>query len=70
MIQMFRCKTNKTRLHGAVGSVYHCISRDHKFASLLGHLIFLQTDHEIILSLPLIQEQLYITGESISTSTG
>ena len=52
------------------------LTASHKFEFQLGHITFIEIDHEIIskviLSLLLIQEgqQLSVTGESICTSTG
>ena len=47
-------------LHSTVDSVSDCRSWGHKFKSLLGHITFVETDHEIlptgILPILLIQE--------------
>ena len=62
-------------LHSAVGGVSDCRTSS-KFESQLGHISFMEIDHEIISShsppsLLLIQErQLSGTGESLCTSTG
>ena len=63
------------RLHSAGSSASDCRARGHKFESQLGHITFMETDHEIIstaiLSLSLIQEgQLSVTAENMGTSTG
>ena len=61
-------------LHSAVGSESDCRSRNYEFESQLGHITFVEIDHEIIfvviLSLPLLQEgQLSVTDVSMCTST-
>ena len=47
-------------LHSAIGSAFHCRPRDSKFESQLGHVAFIEINHEIIstviIPLPLIQE--------------
>ena len=71
----FRLHSLSAGLHSSVASVSDCKSRGGglKFESQLGHTIFVEIDHEIIvtviLSLLIQEGQLSFTGEGMSIST-
>ena len=68
-----RVKKSFAGLHSTVGSATDCRSRGCKLESLLGHISYVEVDHEIVstvvLPFILIQEgHLSVSGKSMCTS--